>query len=209
MTDARSLILAVEDDPSAAVAGKLVRVYRKDLAVSRVIVARGYGRLKSHAAAYNEASRFTPFLLLTDLDQGQCPPGLVVDWLGGRTQAPGFLFRVAVREIEAWLLADHQAVSRLLGIDIATVPPYPEGLADPKRQLIRLAERCRTRTLREGLVPAPESTAQVGPRYVDLVTGFVEKSWSPARARRFAPSLDAAIRALKAFGRRPRRARRS
>ncbi len=207
MTEPRTLILAVEDEPSAAVAAKLVRVYRKDIAVSRVIVARGYGRLKTHAAAYNEASRFTPFLLLTDLDQWECPPGLVGDWLGGHRLAPDFLFRVAVRELEAWLLADHLGVSRFLHIDVSTIPPYPESLDDPKRTFVRLAERCRARALREGLVPAPGSTAQVGPRYVDLITGFVEKTWSPARARRFSPSLDAAIRALKGFGRQPGRPR--
>lgn len=207
MTEARSLILAVEDDPSAAVAVKLVHVYRKDITVSRIIVARGYGRLKTHAAAYNEASRFTPFLLLTDLDRGECPPGLVGDWLDGHALSPDFLLRVAVREIEAWLLADHQGVIRFLGVDVSVIPPYPETLDDPKRTLVRLAEGCRTRSLRELLVAAPGSTAKVGPRYVDLVSGFVEKSWNPARARHFAPSLDAAIRALKRFGRSPHKPR--
>jgi len=209
VTSHRSLIVAVEDDPSAAVAAKLVRLYRKDLSVSRTIVTRGYGKLKTHAVAYNDASRYTPFLLLTDLDRGECPPGLVESWLGGQPLVPGFLFRVAVREIEAWLLADREGASRFLGVDVSTIPSSPEELDDPKRTLVRLAERCRTRVLRESLVPAPRSTAQVGSRYVAAISEFIEKTWSPSRARRSAPSLDSAIRALQSFGRRRRRSSRT
>ncbi|HPA52701.1 MAG TPA: hypothetical protein PLP50_13990 [Thermoanaerobaculia bacterium] len=196
MTDPASLILAVEDEPSAAVARRLVRTYRKDVVLARVIVARGYGKLRVQALSYNAASVHTPFFLLTDLDRGECAPGLVENWLGGRPREASFLFRVAVREVEAWLIADQAGIAKLLGIEKVLVPTDVEGLPDPKRTLVDLARHSSLRDLRRGLVPAEGSTAQVGPSYVDLVADFAERRWNPERARRAAPSLDAAIAAL-------------
>ena len=200
MTEPASLILAVEDEPSAAVARRLVRTYRKDVVLARVIVARGYGKLRVQASSYNAASVHTPFFLLTDLDRGECAPGLVEDWLDGRPREASFLFRVAVREVEAWLLADQAGIAKLLGIEKVLVPTDVEGLPDPKRTLVDLARHSSIRALRRGFVPAEGSTAQVGPLYVDLVADFAERRWSPDRARRGAPSLDAAIVALAGLG---------
>lgn len=200
MTEPASLILAVEDEPSAALARRLVRTYRRDVVLSRVIVARGYGKLRVQARAYNEASRHTPFFPLTDLDRANCAPGLVEEWLAGSSREASFLFRVAVREVEAWLLADQAGIAKLLGIEAILVPADVEGLPDPKRTLVDLARHSSVRDLRRGLVPAEGSTAQVGPSYVDLVADFAEKLWNPERARRGAPSLDAAIVALARLG---------
>lgn len=208
MTDSASLILAVEDEPSAAVVRRLVRTYRKDVVLSNVIVARGYGKLRVQAPRYNKASLHTPFFLLTDLDRASCAPGLVEEWLDGRPREASFLFRVAVREVEAWLLADQAGIAKLLGIETILVPTDVEGLPDPKRTLVDLARHSGIRDLRRGLVPAEGSTAQVGPSYVDLVAGFAEKRWNPERARRAAPSLDAAIVALAGLGRGRRASRR-
>ncbi len=202
MTDPASLILAVEDEPSAALARRLVRTYRKDVALSRVIVARGYGKLRVQAPSYNAASLHTPFFLLTDLDRARCAPGLVEEWLEGRPRGASFLFRVAVREVEAWLLADQAGIAKLLGIETILVPTDVEGLQDPKRALVDLARHSSIRDLRRGLVPAEGSTAKVGPSYVDLVADFAEKRWNPEKARRAAPSLDAAIVALAGLGER-------
>lgn len=200
MTEPASLILAVEDEPSAAVARRLVRTYRKDVLLARVIVARGYGRLRVQARSYNEASRHTPFFLLTDLDKGECAPALVEDWLGGRSREASFLFRVAVREVEAWLLADQAGIAKLLGIEKVLVPTDVERLPDPKRTLVDLSRHSSLRDLRRGLVPAEGSTARVGPSYVDLVADFAEGRWNPERARRRSASLDAAIEALSRLG---------
>lgn len=200
MTEPTPLILAVEDEPSAAVAHRLVRTYREDVVLTRVIVARGYGRLRVQARSYNEASRNTPFFLLTDLDRAECAPGLVEEWLAGSSREASFLFRVAVREVEAWLLADQTGLAKFLGIDTILVPTDVEGLQDPKRTLVDLARHSSLRDLRRGLVPAEGSTAQVGPSYVDLVADFAERRWSPERARRRAASLDAAIVALAGLG---------
>lgn len=200
MTDPASLTLAVEDEPSAAVARRLVRTYQKDVVLARVIVARGYGRLRVQAPSYNAASVHTPFFLLTDLDRGECAPALVGEWLDGRPREASFLFRVAVREVEAWLLADQAGIAKLLRIEKVLVPTEVEGLRDPKRALVDLARHSSLRDLRRGLVPAEGSTTQVGPSYVDLVADFAEGRWNPERARRGAPSLDAAIVALAGLG---------
>jgi hypothetical protein len=44
---------------------------------------------------------------------------------------------VAVREIEAWLLADHEAVIELFGRKVARrLPPYPDEIDDPKAKTL-------------------------------------------------------------------------
>lgn len=107
---------------------------------------------------------------------------------------------MAVREVEAWLLADQPGIARFLDIETILVPTDAEGLPDPKRTLVDLARLSSIHDLRRGLVPAAGSTAQVGPSYVDLIAGFAEKRWNPERARKRAPSLDAAIVALVGLG---------
>ncbi len=46
---------------------------------------------------------------------------------------------VAVRTIEAWFLADHQALSRVLGMTI-DMQPEPESIARPKEHLWKLVK---------------------------------------------------------------------
>ena len=58
-----------------------------------------------------------------------------------RNRTRFFLFRIAVREVEAWLIADREALAGFLKIKIMHVPYKPEELVDPKRVLLELATR--------------------------------------------------------------------
>ena len=108
-------------------------------------------------------------------------------------------FRVAVRKIEAWLLADRDRVANFLGISVSKVPGNPDGLNDPKQTMVSLASRSRRQDIRQEMVPRPESGRQVGPAYTSRLIEFVNdplKSWSPDLAgensdslRRFLSSL--------------------
>jgi hypothetical protein len=46
-----------------------------------------------------------PVFLITDLDNIQCANVLVENWRNNLHVNPGLKFRVAVREIESWILA--------------------------------------------------------------------------------------------------------
>jgi hypothetical protein len=138
-------------------------------------------------------------LLLTDLDTYPCAGELIADWLRGVELQPGFLFRVAVREVEAWLLADREGIAGFLAIPVRSVPDWPEALPDPKASLIHLASTSRRREVRERLVAPRGSSAQIGREYNDCLSEFVFRDWNYARATERAPSLARAGERLRGY----------
>ncbi|MCL4795460.1 MAG: hypothetical protein KJZ84_12930 [Bryobacteraceae bacterium] len=161
----------------------------------------GFGDLKRTAKGWNAAAKGIPFFLLTDLDLTfPCPSALVEDWLdGAERKHPNLIFRVAVREVEAWLLADAEGLAAFLGLSVRHVPAVPEGLTDPKAALIELARRARSKELRERIVPRTGSTAVQGREYNSCLCEFVRGGWSPERASHRSLSLARAIQRLSVF----------
>src|ERR1700722_12123129 len=159
------LHLAVEDELSEVIIRKLLSLTGRDYAVGGVFGGGGFGYLRKKANNRNAAAAAgTPFLLLTDLDGHQCPASLIGDWLHGKPHSD-LIFRVAVREVESWVLADRAGFANFLGISHALMPLSPDQLPDPKRTLISLAMRSRVRSLRESIVARRGSTALQGPDY--------------------------------------------
>jgi len=191
--------LAVEDDLSEAVIRKLLFDTGRSYAIGTVFGRGGYGYLRSRVKTWNAAAAAgTPILLLTDLDQLPCPSGLIHDWLEAEPHA-NLIFRVAVREIESWLLADREGFADFLGISVTKVPTEPDQIADPKQCLVNLARRSRRRTLRESIVPRQGSTALQGPDYNGCLGEFVRNQWDRDSAAGRSPSLNRAWARLIAF----------
>ena len=140
--------LAVEDSLSEWVVRRALASRPSAYEIRTVHSRGGFGVLKRQISAYNLAARRTPFLVLTDLDQHPCPPELISNWLS-HPKDPQLLLRVAVREVEAWLLADTDGLTAFLGLRKAISIPHPEMLPDPKLHLLRLAEARPRRDLRE------------------------------------------------------------
>ena len=105
-------------------------------------------------------------------------------------------FRVAVRQVEAWLLADPGATASLLSIRRSLLPANPDSEADAKRTLVALAERSNRASVREALVPAPGSKRKVGPLYNATLSAFVANHWSPERAAGNSDSFRRCLNAL-------------
>ncbi len=180
-----TVYLAAEDVPGLAVGRKLL-VEHPALIVYREENARGYGTLKIKTPNFDQmGSNGLPVLMLTDLDADLCPAGKVADWLG-HAPSRGFIFRICVREIEAWLLADREAMAGFLKVSITKLPLAPELLPDPKAKLIGLAQKS-PRKIRIGVTPV--GRAAIGPDYNELLSGFIAERWSIERAVRCAPSL--------------------
>jgi hypothetical protein len=158
----------------------------------------GFGYLRRTIAGWNRAARGVPFIVLTDLDDGECPAELIADWLAA-PQHPNFLFRVAVREVESWLLADPVEFSRFLGVPVQGMPTECDDLADPKAEIVRLARGSRIRAIRDGIVPKRGSTAKQGPDYNGLLGSFVRNDWDLEIARAGSPSLARTVTRLAAF----------
>jgi hypothetical protein len=180
-----TVYLAAEDVPGLAVGRRLVGE-QSSLSVYRDKNGYGFGNLKKKAPSYDQMGKNgLPVLMLTDLDTAPCPSGKIHDWLG-RKPNRGFRFRICVREVEAWLLADREAMAVFLKINEGIVPAAPESLPDPKAALIKLAQKA-PRKIRVGLTP--QGSAPIGPEYNDLLSGFIADSWCISRAADRAPSL--------------------
>jgi hypothetical protein len=189
-----SLSAVVEGDIDAAVAERLARATKVDLVA--VHTSRGKNQLDARLNGYNRAARHGNWLVLRDLDRdAKCAPELVRELLPEPSR--GMHLRIAVRSIEAWVLADVERASRFLGISQSLVPQAPDALADPKRTLVTLASRSSRRTIREDLVPARGMSAKVGPVYTSRLVDFITSSWRPGSAATRSPSLASCLRDLR------------
>lgn len=152
-----------------------------------------YGRngkpsLRRALAGYNNAARFSPWVVLVDLDQeADCAPPLVLEWL----PAPASMmrFRVAVREVESWILADSDNLPGYLGVPRTALPHDPDAVRDPKQFLVDVARRSRKAAMRADLVPRPGSGRPTGPAYTSRMIEFLDGPWDPRVAERRSDSL--------------------
>jgi len=192
------VMLIVEDEVAEAVMRRLIE-QTKRMIVYQSIRKGGVGGIKANLDKFCNASKAIPHVVCVDLDRNECAPRLLSGWRFNSTHHPNLLLRVAVRETEAWLLADQAGIADFLRVPAAKIPPYPESLDDPKRALINLARRSRSRRLVEELVPANGSSASVGPSYNALLSKFVREKWDMQKASSQAPSLAKAVVRLNAF----------
>ncbi len=194
----QAILVAVEDELSAAVMRRLVAEVGRNFVIDRIINKRGNGQLRTGVPKFKSASHALPHVILTDLDRYPCPPDLLQAW-GATNLPPQLLVRVAVREVEAWLLADRLGIADFLAIAAVKVPTNPEIEVDAKRTLINLARRSRKGRLTQELVPATGSSNQIGPLYNARLTEFVSTQWNVPRARENAPSLHRTLLRLSTF----------
>ncbi len=127
--------------------------------------------------------------MVADLDTpAQCPSQLIQSWLRG-IQHPQFLLRLAVMEIESWIMADRQACADFLAIPVHRIPQETDTIPHPKEFLVTLARRSRKKSLREALVPASGATSVVGRAYNSCLWEFVHNHWNGSRASQASTSL--------------------
>lgn len=148
----------------------------------------GKGRLRQKINGYNQAARLSPWVVLVDLDHdSDCAPPLRNERLPN--PAPSMCFRVAVREVESWLLADRERIARFLSVSVSRIPRNSETIANPKEFMVELAKASRRREIREDMVPAPGSERVVGPAYTSRMIEFAASHWQPRNAAQHADSL--------------------
>jgi hypothetical protein len=183
------IVLATEDELSEQVGLRLAA--EAGLEVGQQLRRGGNGYLRSRIVNFCQMAQTQPVFLITDLDQSRCASTLINNWLGQRPRPPQFLFRVAVHEIESWLLADHEAMHSLLNRQGPKLPIAPDDLHDPKETLLRLAKSAR-REIREDLVAQQGSIASQGLGYNSRLCQLVREYWQPERAANRSPSLQRA-----------------
>jgi hypothetical protein len=187
---------------SAAVEGIVDEaVVRRLIACAGGLPGPVYGKngkpaLLQKIKGYNNAAIREPWVVLVDLNSdADCVPPLRQDWLP--TPAPRLCFRVAVRQVEAWLMADAETLADYLGVGRHTIPADPEALQNAKVEMVNLARRSRRSAIRQDMVPRPGSGRAVGPAYASRLIKYAETCWRPEVAARRADSLRRAIDCLK------------
>ena len=126
------------------------------------------------------------------------PPTVIYDWLPVEKH-PNLLFRIAVREVESWILADPANLSEFLSVKKTLVPTNTDAIADPKAAIVGLARKSRSKAIRDRMVPRKGSTAKQGPDYNGCLGWFVQKNWDIATAQGNSPSLARTVDRLTSF----------
>ncbi|MBC8233183.1 hypothetical protein H8E77_26855 [bacterium] len=161
----------------------------------------GRNYILKRLSKYNQAARFTPWLVVVDLEnEPDCVPDFVRRVLPN--PADGIRFRVAVRAIEAWLMADAERLAAFLSIPVTRIPSNPDGEPEPKTTLINLARQSRRKAIREDIVPRQGSGSRVGPGYSSRIIEFVKVTknpWRPEIAITRSDSLRSCMEALQSL----------
>lgn len=161
----------------------------------------GKGDLLRRLPQYNQAARHRPWMALTDLDRDpNCAPPFVQATLPN--PAPGMRFRVAVRAVEAWLMADAERLAAFLDIPPNRIPQNPDAEPEPKTTLVNLARHSRKQAIRQDMVPRQGSGSRVGPGYTGRLIEFVNSAdgpWRPDVAAQRSDSLRRCLEALESL----------
>lgn len=204
----RACYAYAEDAPSCDVIRRLVEYQREHNASGMALQLmpgfpenkHGNGNLrKLIPSVCNMVKAGIAVFVLTDLDSIRCAPDLIKRWVpmqGCHHNIPaGFLFRIAVREVESWLIADREELAAALDIPKTNFSPDPDSLEDPKAHLLDIIRKKGKRKIHRAMLPGLNS--RIGPEYNNVLSGFVMDYWDPERAAVRSASLRRALEALK------------
>ncbi len=111
----------------------------------------GKPALRRRLPGFNAAAARSPWVVLADLDQEPCAAEHVHELL---PQPERFMvLRLAVRAVEAWLMADAEALAAWLRVTPDRLPGAPDQLVDAKQALVDIARSSRSSALRQDMVP--------------------------------------------------------
>ncbi|MCU0701739.1 MAG: DUF4276 family protein [Myxococcaceae bacterium] len=187
----------VEGELERPVAAGLLAHCEHHVPLERIISKGGGGTLWAQVARYQQVAinLQRPVFVLADLERERCAPSLLKKRLHFKPD-DRLVIRIAVRMLESWLLADTTGLASFLELKAVALDAAPDELDNPKRTIVELSRRCPNRDMRNALVPS-SPRALVGPGYLDAMSNFVRRFWSPKRAATTSASLSRAIAALQ------------
>lgn len=191
----RNAILAVEDVLGEAVSTRILA--SQGIAVSQRLGLKGKGYLQQKAQSLNQTARGFAVFMLADQDSPDpCPPQLIRSWIKG-PRHPHLFLRIAVMEVESWIMADRSGIASFLSIPLSRIPVDTDVLLHPKEFLVSLARSGSKKRLRAELVPKPGATSKVGPGYNVRLGEFVRLYWDVERASQTSNSLKRTLARLR------------
>lgn len=194
------LLAYVEDEPTKAVLNAVVthvnRLHHKDIAFRQGFpsITRGFGNLKKQAMRFYKTNCPTPVVFVTDLDTHACIHELAREWFPVTSLnelTDKFIFRIAVHEIESWIMSDGEGLARYLDISATNFPVCPDEIEDPKQYLLNvIRSKCRKKRFKEML---PSGNQAVGVEYNPVLIDYVANKWNAENAAAHSPSLNRMI----------------
>lgn len=192
------MIVASEDVLLEAVTKRLLVDFGHNIGDIIFICTGGQTKLHKRVPDLIKSSRGGLHVIVsTDLDTYQCPVKLRDKWFPNGIPTL-FLFSVAIREVDAWLLADENIRSFLKSR--LSAPENPETLQDAKRALLFLAKHSKSRSIRDEMIARDDSLARIGPGYNRLLREFISSQWDHEAASIKSPSLRRYRERLRMFG---------
>ena len=157
--------------------------------IATVYGKRGIDYIRAKANAFAVRGRYCPILILADfMDMKSVCPSEARHALV-QVSEQHTLVRLAVRELEAWVLASRAELARFLRVPLTRVPENPDLVVDPKGTLVNLARSSSSSKIREMFVPRLDSSASVGIGYVEGLSAFMADYWDLDSARSSSESL--------------------
>lgn len=191
--------IVVEDVLSEVLLKKIIENISQNLIVNHTFCKGGIGYIKRNIEGFNNGAKINPFIILVDLDKTECPPLLLEKWITFKINK-GFIFRIVVREIESWIMADRDAFANYISISPNKIPRDIEQIEDPKEFLLNLIKVSGNREIKNDMLPPKGSTSKFGPLYNDLLRNFIINHWNLERARKHTTSLDKLVIRLRELG---------
>ena len=193
------LAVVAEDKLTQAVLHKLVHTYLPEYAISRSEVKNGRGNVQKSLAGYASLANVMPVIVGVDLDHDECASTLLAGWADEFDPHPNLIIRVAVTEIESWVLADRKRCADFINATSDEISRDPDSLENPKKAFLDLARANAHEELKKDLVPRnyDRNYPRIGPAYNLRMTAFVASRWRPHVARPKSDSLHRAITAME------------
>ncbi len=188
--------LVVEDAVQHNILIKIILDQNFPFEIGSVHGLRGNSYIKHRLSAFNDASKFNPYLVLTDSDQYDCPKKMISEWIDFEMN-PNFIFRIAVREAESWLMADRKNFARFLGVSQTSIPRHPEQIPNPKEFLLNLVSHSKQRRVREEMLSLGKAVRGAG--YNDMLSEFIFNQWNVEEASNSSESLARLLRRLQRY----------
>lgn len=159
------------------------------------IDARGITKLAPSLPRYAEQAQYVqPVFCIADTD-GKCPVELARKWRP--LHAPrDFVFRLAVTEIESWILADRTGFSSYFRTVTNKIPANVDEVVDPKLLVLNLISKSKRRLFRDEMVSSTDLSKR-GSGYNIHLKDFVKNKWVLQNALDHSPSLRRAISNLE------------
>jgi hypothetical protein len=188
--------LIYEDVLQKVVVEKAISVcFNEKFSIYNYYPGRGFGWIKNNINAFNYAAKYETFLAVVDLDRDICPLRKIQDWFNYPPNE-NLLFRIAVKEVESWIIADTLNFSKFLKLRESLLIKNVDNIKDPKQYIFDLIHKSNKRYLKS---ICPEQNGRIGPDYNEKLSRFVNSSWDPFLAMKNSPSFKRMILRLNEY----------